>query len=160
MQSLSSVQEMLVSPGNWFKQTTWWPVCNTSNTRGILMVRLKEHRLPSTVEFFSPSVSKDHARSSLLLHTLHGISSLWNSWTDRNLNRAVARWILSLTKTINFCLLPTASVFPPSKGCSVRVHASQKASKLLPTTHYWMLFLAPNNITSRGLILFSNWWQI
>ena len=50
MQSLSSVQERLDSPGNWLKETTRELECNTSITRDILMVRLEEHR--ASAEFF------------------------------------------------------------------------------------------------------------
>ena len=49
MQSLSSVQERSVSPGNWLKATTREDECNTSNTRGILMVRNMEIQLNSSI---------------------------------------------------------------------------------------------------------------
>ena len=56
MQSLSSVQERSVSPGNWLKATTREAECNTSNTRGILMVRLEDHG--NFAEFFYLSLHR------------------------------------------------------------------------------------------------------
>ena len=68
MQSLSSVQERSVSPGNWLKATTREDECNTSNTRGILMVRNMEIQLNSSIQVFT-----DDAHPPFLLH---GISLL------------------------------------------------------------------------------------